>query len=174
MSDVESRDEIIVIGRKMIMVGGISESMLQSFCAHLAVLEGKSKQPIILELSSPGGNAYDALAFAARIRTSSCVISVCAYGLVASAAVLVLAAGKKRLMSKEAWVMVHEDSGSIDGNTTDTRKWAAHMERLEYQWADLLSEMTKTSATKWRGLHNQTKYLTADECLELGLVDEIF
>lgn len=153
----------------------------------MTLLETTSNEPIEIVLSSEGGAAYDALAISARIRSSQCAISVAAYGLVASAAVIVLASGDpgSRTMAKEAWVMVHEDDGSLtpgsDSQVSDMRRvvgrmdaYTAHLERMEDQWAALLANLTKTPASKWRELHKKTTYLTAKECLKLGLIDRMF
>lgn len=160
--------------RKIHLVAGINDEAFVRFCRRMVLLEDEAKTPIIVELSSPGGNAYDALAFAGRIRNSPCDVVIRAYGLIASAAVVILAAGDSRLMAKEAWVMVHEDSAEFSGNVTDFRKFSGNMSRLEDQWADLLGDLTSTSAKKWRELHHQETWLMAVECLKLGLIDEVF
>lgn len=160
--------------RKIHIISEISEETFLAFCKRLSYLERQSSAPITIELSSPGGGAYDALAFSARIRSSPCQIIVRAYGLVASAAVLVLAAGNVRKLAAEAWVMVHEDSGTHSGTVTDLKRESGHIGRLEDQWSVLLEKVTKTSAATWRQLHHDSTYLTAAKCLELGLVDEIF
>lgn len=162
------------IGRKIHLIGVIDEESLLIFCSQLSALELESKKSITLEFSSPGGSAYDALAFSARIRSSPCDIIINAYGLIASAAVLILAAGDSRRLAKEAWVMVHEDSGEHGGNTTELARSAKHLVRLENQWAQLLADVTTADEGVWRDLHHRTTYLTADEALDLGLVDELF
>jgi ATP-dependent Clp protease protease subunit len=132
-----------------------------------------SDENIIVELSSHGGDAYAALAFASRIRLSGCEVRVVGMGLVASAAVLVLASGHVRVITAEAWVMVHEDSDKLKGSVTDVEREATHMRALEVQWDQLLEKYTKTPAAEWDKLHRQTTYLTAQQCLKLGLVDEV-
>lgn len=128
---------------------------------------------ILIELSSPGGDAYAALAYAGRIRRSPLTIQINAYGCVASAAVLILAAGGTRTISREAWVMVHENSGPLEGNVVELEREAAQLRRLEVQWSDLLGKLTKTPAEVWTALHKETTYLNAEQCLALGLVDLI-
>src|SRR5580692_5695813 len=97
--------------RRIVLVGEINADKYEAFSTRLAELEtGSSTKSITLELSSEGGDAHYALAIVGRMRNSPCDIIVKAYGLVASAAVIILAAGDIRHLAQEAWVMVHEDS----------------------------------------------------------------
>lgn len=162
--------------RRIRIIGDIDTENLLKFYDELDLLEQALPfgTAIELELVSEGGSAYDAVAFYGRIKRSSLRIHITAYGMIASAAILVLAAGHKRKMASEATAMVHEDSVSdYAGNTTDMETFSRHMRQLEEQWATLLAGVTKTSAKEWERLHKRTTYLTPKQCLELGLVEEI-
>ena len=166
-------DILVPHERRIQLIDGITDESYQAFSDKLYQLETKSNKSITIELMSYGGSAYAALAFASRIRRCKNHITVVAYGMVASAAVLVLAAGHTRSMTKESWCMVHEDQGKIKGNLNTLEKETKHMRRLEDQWAELLCELTLTSKSKWAKLHKDETYLNAQECLKLGLVDFI-
>lgn len=144
----------------------------REFSKKMAYLEGK-KDAVKIELSSEGGSAYAALAYSALIRNSPLNVEITAYGFVASAAVLILASGDIRFMTKEAWVMVHEDSGKLKGDVVALEREAAQLRRLELQWAELLQELTGTKASIWTALHKETTYLNAAQCVGLNLVDDI-
>jgi ATP-dependent Clp protease, protease subunit len=152
----------------------ISDETFAEFSEKLREFESNKKiNTVEIELYSPGGDSYSALAFAGRMRTSPLKINVTAHGLVASAAVLILAYGTKRRMTKESWVMVHEDSGKLRGNVETLEREAKHMRTLENQWMQLLSARTHTTPGVWAALHKEEKYLTSSECLAYGLVDEV-
>ncbi len=158
----------------IILAEEISDEHSAKFSERLYELErDKKSTTVFIELCSPGGDAYSALAYASRLRNSRLNIVVYASGLVASAAVLVLAYGDYRLMTKEAWVMVHEDSGKLKGDVKKLEKDVEHMRRMERQWCELLRNKTRISSIEWGKLHKQETYLTADDCLLYGLVDEI-
>lgn len=161
------------LSRKIYISGEITTEAFTKFSRRLSRLERESSKPIEIELISEGGCAYDALAFAGRMRNSKCELIVKAYGLVASAAVIILAYGDKRYMAREAWLMVHEDSAELDGSVTDIEKAAAHMRRLEDQWANLLTQVTSTSYEVWETAHANTTFYSANECKILGLIDEV-
>lgn len=159
---------------KIYLHGEINEEMALRFSQELSVLEANKKvDEVIIELSSEGGIAYDALTIAGRMRSSNLGIHVRAYGLVASAAVIILAYGCYRTMTEESWVMVHEDSGDATGSVSELEAKVAHARRMEIQWYKLMANSTHISAEKWARLHKATTYLSAEESLKLGLIDEI-
>ncbi len=153
------------------LIGAIDEDALKAF---MKVITKHRDNQILLHLSSTGGSAYDALAIASAVRLHK-NITVAALGAVQSAAVIILAAAKERMMAKESWVMVHEDSGKIKGDVSLQEREIAHLRRMENQWAELLAEYSKgkSTAETWAQLHKQTTYLSAQECLDLGLIDRI-
>lgn len=125
-------------------------------------------------LSSHGGDAYAALAYAQRIRSSALDIHIEAVGYVGSAATMILAYGDHRTMGRECWCMVHESQlEEVDGGPSDIRSSIEQTEREEEHWNKLLEIVTKTSHEEWAELAAETTYLTADECLKLGLIDEV-
>lgn len=156
------------------IIGEIDSDAYERFSEQLYILECQSPRPkVVIELNSHGGEAVIALAFAARMRLSRCHLTVVVYGEASSAAVLILAQGNDRLMTKEAWCMVHEDSGKISGNVVEMERESLQYRRLENQWAELLEANTGTKASVWTKLHKDTTYLTPQECLELGLITRI-
>lgn len=155
------------------VIGQIDEEAFKSFSEALHEYELQSDKSVTLELNSEGGTAYDALAFAGRMRDSSCNIIVKVHGIAFSAAVMVLAAGDERLMSKESWAMVHEDSVKLKANVSELEREISHHRRMENQWNALLEELTETNYASWERLHKNSEYLDAKQCLELGLIDRI-
>lgn len=160
--------------RKIYIIEQINEEAYLKFSLRMDILERESHKPILVELSSGGGVALDGLAFAARIRLSPCDVTIKAVGLVASAATIILAYGDKRLMTKESWVLVHEDSGKQRGSVSVQEKGVAQMRTFETQWNSLLSDRTKLSLKEWNQIHAKgDTYLTPQDCLKYGLVDKI-
>lgn len=159
--------------RKIYIIGSIDYESYKTFSEQLTEYEDQDDIPIQIELSSDGGDVHAALAFSARMRLSECHLEVTAVGNVASAATLVLASGDLRKMTKEAWVMVHEEQTEFEGDVTSMERDIKHSRRLEDQWNKLLEKMTYTKAETWAKLNKDTTYLTAEECKALGLIDEV-
>lgn len=162
--------------RKINIIGDIDDAAYEKFVESLDGFEEiLSGDAVTIELSSAGGDAMAALAFYDRIRQISGDVTIHAFGIVASAAVVILAAGDIRIMSKNAWVMAHEDTviHSEDARVSEVERNVGHSRRLETQWSAILASRTNTTATEWGRLHASETYLDAKECLKLGLVDKI-
>jgi ATP-dependent protease ClpP protease subunit len=155
------------------IIGDIDFDSFKQFDTELGELEKAGQQTVGVLLTSMGGSPEASLAFASRIRLSPCDIHITAMGYVASAAILVLAYGDKRFMTKESWAMVHEEKMKINDRVTGLERQVAVLRRWEDQAAFLLAERTGTEDHIWNGLHKNEIYLTPEECLELNLIEEI-
>lgn len=159
--------------KKIYITGEINEETFEKFCLELDTIEATKTKTVSLELSSHGGVATDALAIVSRMRTSPCKFIVTGYGLVASAATLILAYGDKRRMTKESWAMVHEDSGRVKGTVTEMQNETKQLRCYEDQWNKLLAERTSLGVNFWTEQARKTRYMTAQDCLNVGLIDEL-
>ncbi len=162
------------------IIGDIDYDTYSLFNEHLTELEESLPQAteIAVHLTSGGGDAMTALAFFDRIRLSPLNISILVIGHCHSAAVLILAAGVKRAMTPSSWVMVHDETPSEDDTqgkrVAQLEKNMADYRRIEDQWNQLLASVTKASAETWQHLHENETWLTPQQCLDLGLIEEIY
>lgn len=132
------------------------------------------KLPTELLISSEGGSVYDALLIYNRIVASPVPITTIGSGLVASAAVLLLAAGSKRIMDKQSWVMLHQGSVKLGRLTpTQLEREIQHARQLEYQYCDILAEHSSTDSETWERFCKNEVYLSPAQVKELGLIDFI-
>lgn len=161
--------------RKLYIIGAIDWENYKVFSEALDELEQESKKPVEIELASDGGDAHAALAFNDKIRNSKCDILITGTGSVASAAVLILASGDYRQLTRAAWVMVHEESARYEHplSVSEQERETKQARILETQWNKLLGGMTEASPEYWGKLHKETTYLSAQDCLALGLIDRI-
>lgn len=163
--------------RKIYIVGDIDHEAYLKFSKRMAKLEFLAATRIHIILCSDGGSGTVALAFYDRIKMSPCLVTICGTGEVASAAVLILAAGKHRMMTPSAWAMVHDDeitsSEFKNRRVSGSERIIEQARRKENQWNELLEKNTNCIVSKWDELHKLETYLTAQDCLELGLIDEI-
>lgn len=159
--------------RVLYITGAIDFEAYETFSLQLRKLETAGDNPITVELASDGGDAHAALAISARITNSPRTIHIVAMGNVASAAVLILASGDVRFMSKDAWVMVHEDSCELSGSVSELEREIKQLRAMEDQWNQLMAENTRIGPEEWSQLHKATTYLNAKDCQNYGLVDEL-
>jgi len=158
------------------VVGEIDSNMFRHIDAGLTLLEEGSRKAITLRLNSEGGYPSDALAIVGRIKASSCQIIIEAYGQVSSAATIILASGKKRRMSEYCLFMTHQSSYEVGGSHVEIKDAVDQAEQEEKIWASHMGRFTGTDAEFWYELHKtgKNKYFNATECLNMGIVDEIF
>ena len=158
---------------RMFLIGEISSATYEEFSKELRQHELAKKDKVYLELTSEGGDAYVSLAFADRIRRSSVPIHIIGSGLVASAAVVILASGHHRSMTKESWLMVHEETESIEKEVHDAEVSIKQLRRMEDQADRLLAEKSNLTAKEWKEYHKNTTYFSAAECKKIGLIEEV-
>lgn len=161
------------MGRIIRLVGDVNESMYAHLSEALADFEKQPKQKVVVELNSDGGNILDAFAIAARIRSSACVVDVYVYGRAYSAAVLILAAGRTRKMSKYSFLYFHEAIGRYKGPSTHFQIHAAQLEREERAFNAAMREYTGISADTWDDLALNETFMNSDAALELKLIHGI-
>ena len=153
----------------------IGEESFAFIDAALSEMERGSKKTITIRINSPGGSVYDTLAIIGRLNASSCRIVTEAYGHVMSASTLLLAAGRKRRMSKYCVFMAHQMSYYIGGSHAETKEEVDQVEKQERQWCKWMAELTHQDADFWYDkTYKKNFYLTPKDCLELGVIDEIF
>jgi|TARA_B100000131_G_scaffold13818_1_gene14213 ATP-dependent Clp protease protease subunit len=131
-------------------------------------------QDINLVLSSYGGDVYSMLGTIDYFKTLPVKVNTHCFGACMSAAAVILACGTgKRTMTANSTVMVHEGSAFEAGKTSDVLKGADHLKKLLENINRILGEVTNKSQEFWEGVSKQDTYLTAQECLDYGIIDEI-
>lgn len=142
----------------------------KQFIADLRAIEGDT---INLEINSPGGSVTDAVAMFSALRASGKTINVKVLGIAASAASYIAMAGDKIVMPANTFMMVHNPLSYAYGNADDMREVADLLEKVG---GSLLATYVKRSGkpeAEVKALLDAESYLTAAECLELGLCDEV-
>ena len=140
---------------------------------YLLALDSLSKKPIKLIITSPGGDLDSAFLLYDTIRLiKSPVYTLGRY--CASAAALILAAGKKRYLMPHAKVMLHLPSGQMGG---DARDWEIqHRQMMIYKekMVSMLQEcgVKKSHEEILRDMDGD-KWFEPEEAIEYGLADEV-
>ena len=129
---------------------------------------------INLIISSYGGDVYAMLGTIDFFNSLPVKVNTHCLGACMSAAAVILACGTgKRTMSENSTVMVHEGSAFEAGKTSDVLKGADHLKKLQSNINRILGEVTNKDQEFWEEVSRQDTYLTSEECLEYGIVDEI-
>ena len=130
-------------------------------------------------ISSNGGavsdmfTIYDLMELVKRNRD----IATFGYGRIASAAVPLLAFGTpgKRHISKHARIMLHHCSSEVGGTHPAIRSNFAELKKVEAMMIEALAENSNVSVGEYYNIFskNTDEYFSAEEALEMGLVDKI-
>ena len=133
---------------------------------------------ITLLLNSPGGDVVETLGLIDYIRTlkenENISTNIVCRGSAMSAAALLLACGTGlRAASKHSKVMVHQLSTMNFGKLEDIKSNAKFAEQLEDDCNNLMAEVTKKDKEFWKENQRSDYFLSAEEALELGIIDKI-
>lgn len=132
-----------------------------------------SKGDIQITLSSGGGDAFDGLAIYSLLRGSGRKVVIDVHGLAASAASVIMCAGDVVRISEAAMLMVHRSSTIEGGNEEALRTAADVLAKLDTAMLAAYARKTGRPAELIRPLLNAETYMSADEALVNGFVDEI-
>ena len=158
------------------ITGPIDMAVANTFIAQMLFLESTDpEREINVYINSPGGIVYDGLAMYDTIRHVKNDVSTINVGLAASAAALLLSAGKngKRYALPNSYTMIHQVLGGIEGQQTDIEITAKHMLRLREQYAKALAENSKKPLEQVQKDIERDNWMNAEESVEYGIIDEI-
>lgn len=133
-------------------------------------LAWKLAEPGDIYLRSAGGSFHDGLAMAQQVKTAQRTVYAPYCG---SAAVLILTAGKFRTMPSNGWILVHSGWFLFAGPAALIRPQLEYQERIDAAYHEWLVTHTNAGAEIVRDWMAGETYLTADEALHFGLIDDI-
>ncbi len=159
--------------------GQVSESSVKSCMEQLNKWVRLSEDDLDIEIvfNSPGGSVIDGMAlfdFIQMIRKMGHKVTTTSIGMAASMAGILLQAGDVRAMGAEGWLMIHEASfgasGSM-GQVEDTVEW---VKMIQKRILNIFAARSKLSVAQLdRRWKRKNWWISSDEALKLGLIDEI-
>ena len=171
--DIYSRllkDRIIFLG------GPIDDGVANAVIAQLLFLTSQnSKEDIRIYINSPGGQVTSALAIYDTMQYVKPDVSTICVGMAASAAALLLTAGKKgkRLILPNGEVMIHQVMGGTQGQATDIDIHARHILSVKNKLNEIMAHHTEQPIDKVIKDAERDYFMSADEAKKYGVVDKI-
>ncbi len=167
------RDRIIFIGT------AIDERVSNSIVAQLLYLEAEDpKKDIIMYINSPGGSVTDGLAIYDTMNYIKPDIQTVCVGQACSMGAFLLSSGTKgkRYALENSRIMIHQPliSGGLSGQATDIEIHAKELIKIKTKLAEILSKNTGKDLNKIIEDTERDNYLSAEEALNYGLIDEVF
>ena len=164
------KDRIVFLG------GEIDDDTANLVVAQMLFLEMEDPdQDIMLYINSPGGSISAGMAIYDTMHYVKCEVSTVCVGMAASMGAFLLAAGAKgkRKALPNAEIMIHQPLGGARGQATDIAIQAEQIMRIKRKMNELLSKHTGQTIKTIEKDADRDYWLTAQEAVEYGLVDNI-
>lgn len=135
---------------------------------------GEGLDPIIhLHVKTDGGDVYSAITTLDLIPTLKSKVYIYIDGCVASAGTLISIVGAKRIMGRHAYLLIHQLSGEMYGKFSEMEDHMFNSVTLMTFIKSMYKQYTKIPMKKLDELLKKDIILTAEECLQFGIIDEI-
>ncbi|MBQ7183872.1 MAG: ATP-dependent Clp endopeptidase proteolytic subunit ClpP [Clostridia bacterium] len=173
-SDIYSR---LLMDRVVFLGSEVNDQVANAIVAQLLYLETENPDAdISLYINSPGGSVTAGMAIYDTMNYIKCPVRTVCVGLAASMGAFLLMAGEKgkRMALPNSEIMIHQPSGGASGQATDVRIHAEWLLKTKDKMNDLMSAMTGQSIEKIRADVERDHFMSAEEALEYGIIDEIF
>lgn len=171
--DIYSR---LLKDRIIFVTGEIEDHMANLIVAQLLFLESEDPdKDIHLYINSPGGSVSAGLAIYDTMQYTRPDVSTICVGMAASMASILLAAGAKgkRFALPHSRVMIHQPLGGAQGQATDIEIHAREILRVREEMNQILAAHTGKDPETIKLDTERDHYLTADEALSYGLIDQV-
>ena len=130
--------------------------------------------PVNLMINSPGGDIYEMFGIIDYIESLDVKVNTVCRGRAFSAAAIILTCGTgKRMMSKRSTVMFHQSSSFLGGKMSDITAYLDNVKSLEKIIYGMLESKTKQDAEWWKNKMRSDMFFTADELLEISVIDQV-
>mgnify|MGYP002644946404 CR=1 FL=1 len=147
--------------------------------AQMLYLEAKDPdKDIQFYIDSPGGSITAGMAIYDTMQYIKCDVSTICIGMAASMGAFLLAAGTKgkRFALPNSEIMIHQpliSGGGLSGQTTDIKIYTDHLVNTKKKMNQILAQRTGQTYEKLCEDTERDNFMTAQEAMEYGLVDEV-
>src|ERR1019366_7563589 len=164
------RERIVFLGTQ------VDQTSANMICAQLLLLEAEDRErDISLYINSPGGSVTDGLAIYDTMQYVRCDVSTICVGLAASMGQFLLCAGApgKRYALPHSRILMHQPSGSMQGQAADIAIQAEQIVYLKRMMAERISQPTGQSIERIEADSDRDRWFTAEEARDYGFIDEV-
>ena len=172
--DIFSR---ILEDRIIFLSGEITDEVANLVVAQLIYLESKDPtKDISIYINSPGGSVTAGLAIYDTMNYIRCDVATICVGMAASMGAFLLSSGTKgkRFALPNAEIMIHQVLGGARGQATDVAIQTQQLLKTKNKLNCILAENTGKDVAIIEHDTERDNYLTAEEALAYGLIDQVF
>jgi len=142
---------------------------------HVTYQVGQGRDPLVLYVQSPGGDIFSSLSlsdwivdYAQKRKIHSVVSGVCASG-----ATLLSIVCPKRYMFRNSFMMIHQMSSEMWGTYEESKSQMKFMDMAMDSMVKIYTRHSKMTEEEVKEMLKTDTWFNAEQCLELGLIDEI-
>ena len=171
--DIFSRllnDRIIMLSEE------VNDTAASLVVAQLLFLEAQDPdKDIQFYINSPGGSVSAGLAIYDTMQYIKPDVSTICIGLAASMGAFLLSSGArgKRIALPNSEIMIHQPSGGSRGQATDIQIQAEQILKIKQRLNTILAANTGKSLEEIERDCERDHFMTADEALAYGLIDQV-
>jgi ATP-dependent Clp protease protease subunit len=162
--------------RIVFLVGPVTEATANLVVAQMLFLESENPdKDINFYINSPGGSIAAGMAIYDTMQFIKPDISTLCVGMAASMGAFLLAAGAKgkRAALPNSTVMIHQPLGGFQGQASDIEIHARYILELRERLNRLMAMHTGKSVEEVARETDRDNFLTAEEALAFGMIDQI-
>ena len=167
----------LLVRERIVFLGlPINDQMANLIIAELLYLEREDpEKDISMYVHCPGGIISAGLAIYDTMQLIKCDVSTICVGIAASMGTVLLAAGAKgkRYALPHSTIHLHQPMGGAQGQATDIAIAAKEIIRMQEMLRNIIVKHTGQEYDKIARDTDRDFYLSAEQAVEYGLVDEI-
>ena len=171
--DSAANDRDIYLGDIDVGIGSSVDAMIRFWNRRDKDLPKEKRQPIKIFIDSNGGSLTDAFTIINSIQMSETPVYTIVTGTAYSAGFFICIAGHQRYAYPLASFLYHEGSASNGGTAGQFRNFADFYEKQLGQLKNHVLKCTNIDEEKYKEIKKDDVWLTTEEALEIGAIDEI-
>ncbi len=170
--DIYSR---LLKDRIIILTGEIDDNTANVVVAQLLYLDSINNNDISLYINSPGGSITAGMAIYDTMNFIKSDVSTICLGMAASMGAFLLSSGTKgkRYCLPNSEVMIHQPLGGASGQATEIKIAAEHILKIKDKLNKILASNTNKDIKTIEIDTERDNYLSSEEALQYGLIDQI-
>lgn len=160
--------------RIVFLKGQLDDELTDTIVAQLLALDADGDGDITMYVNSPGGIITGMFAIYDTMRLLSSKVNTRCIGLAASAGAFLLGTGTgTRASTENARIMIHQPAGGTRGTAKDIEIQAKNIVWMRERINEILADRTGKSVDQIRHDTDRDYWMTAQEAVTYGLIDEV-
>lgn len=168
-----SLDREIFLGEITVGTGALITSIISFWNKMDENVDDKHRKPIKIYIDSEGGSLTDTFTIIDAISLSELPVYTIVTGTAYSGGCLVALSGHKRYAFPHASFMLHEGSTSTGGDSHKFINYSKFYQKQLNQLKDIVIKHTNMTDEFYESIKRDDYWLSADEAIEKGIIDEI-